>query len=69
MRGHGFLKRLRELSDQQRTLITGDRPELLLNILRERQTLVGALARLNERLAPFRRNWEGLYAGFPEGVL
>lgn len=56
-------RRLRELSEQQRTLITGDRPELLLNILRERQTLVGALARLNEELGPFRRDWERLYGG------
>jgi hypothetical protein len=56
-------RRLRQLSEQQRTLITGDRPEMLLNILRERQTLVGALSRLNEQLAPFRRNWEPLYAG------
>ncbi len=59
-------RRLRELSEQQRTLITGDRPEMLLNILRERQTLVGALSRLNEQLAPYRRNWEPLYAGLPE---
>jgi len=59
--------RLRELSEQQRHLITGDRPELLLNTLRERQTLVSALARLNEQLAPFRRNWEGLYSSLPAG--
>jgi hypothetical protein len=61
-------RRLRELSEQQRTLITGDRPEMLLNILRERQSLVAALARLNEQLAPFRRDWEGLYRGLPAPV-
>lgn len=61
-----YYLRLRELSEQQRTLISGDRPEQLLNILRERQTLVGALARLNEQLAPFRRDWEGTYAGLPD---
>jgi len=60
--------RLRELSEQQRALVTGDRPEMLLNILRERQTLVGALARLNEQLAPFRRNWEGMYTGLPDDL-
>jgi len=58
--------RLRELSEQQRSLISGDRPEQLLNLLRERQTLVGALARLNDQLAPFRRQWEGLYRGLPD---
>ena len=57
--------RLRELSEQQRSLISGDHPEQLLNILRERQTLVGALARLNEQLAPFRRNWDGMYRSLP----
>ncbi|MFH1745709.1 MAG: flagellar export chaperone FlgN [Planctomycetota bacterium] len=61
-----YYLRLRELSEQQRTLISGGRPDQLLNILRERQTLVGSLARLNEQLAPFRRNWEGTYAGLPD---
>lgn len=55
-------QRLRQLSEQQRTLITGDRPELLLGILRERQALVGALARLNEQLSPFRQHWDRMYA-------
>lgn len=59
---------LRDLSDRQRTLIAGDRPELLLNILRDRQTLVAALARLNDALAPYRRNWDERYAAFPPEV-
>jgi hypothetical protein len=58
--------KLRELSDKQRSLITGDRPELLLSILRDRQDLVTSLARLNEHLSPFRRNWDALYAALPE---
>lgn len=58
--------RLRALSEKQRSLITGNRPELLLNILRERQLLVGALTKLNERLAPYRRGWESTYAQLPE---
>lgn len=57
--------RLRELSDKQRSLIAGDRPELLLGILRDRQDLVTSLARLNDQLGPFRRNWDGLYAALP----
>ena len=58
--------RLRDLSDKQRTMIAGDRPELLLNILRERQDLVTSLARLNDQLAPFRRNRDAMYAALPE---
>jgi flagellar biosynthesis/type III secretory pathway chaperone len=58
-------QRLRDLSERQRSLISSDRPEQLLSILRERQTLVAALAKLNEQLAPFRRNWDILYQGLP----
>lgn len=57
---------LQTLSDRQRTLISGDRPELLLNILRERQDVVASLARLNEALGPFRRQWNAAYASLPE---
>ena len=59
-------RRLRELSDRQRALISGDRPEQLLGILQERQALIAALTRLNGQLAPFRRDWDGTYAGLPE---
>lgn len=59
-------RKLRELSDRQRALISGDRPEMLLTILRDRQDLVAALARLNDQLAPYRRNWDEMYAGLPE---
>lgn len=60
-----YLK-LRELSDKQRSLIAGDRPELLLGILRDRQDLVTSLAQLNDQLGPFRRSWDALYAALPE---
>ncbi|MFQ5804928.1 MAG: hypothetical protein ACE5I3_00595 [Phycisphaerae bacterium] len=59
-------QRLRDLSERQRNLISGDRPELLLNILRDRQTLVTALAKINEQLSPYRRNWQSIYAALPE---
>lgn len=59
-------RRLRELSDRQRSTIAGDRPERLLQILSERQELVAALARLNDRLAPFRRQWDDVYAALPD---
>lgn len=61
-------RRLRELAERQRALICGERPELLLNILSERQGLVASLTRLNEQLAPYRRRWDELYAGFAEPI-
>lgn len=58
--------RLQELSERQRSLISGDRPELLLNILRDRQTLVTALASVNQELSPYRRDWQSVYEALPE---
>jgi hypothetical protein len=58
--------RLRELSERQRSLISGDRPELLLNILRDRHALVTALAAVNEELSPYRRDWQRVYEALPE---
>lgn len=57
---------LRTLSEKQRNLITDNRPDLLLSILKDRQDLVAALARLNEQLGPYRRNWDAMYARLPE---
>ena len=69
----GFLReqrdlyqKLRDLSDRQRDLIAGDRPEQLLNILRDRQHLVTALAKVNEKLGPYRRDWRRVYEALPE---
>jgi hypothetical protein len=59
-------RRLQELSERQRRLISGDRPELLLNILRDRQTLVESLARINKQLSPYRRSWREIYDTLPE---
>ena len=56
---------LRELAGQQRALISADAPELLLSLLTERQTIVSRLARLNEELAPLRRNWDATLAALP----
>lgn len=60
--------RLQELSRLQRGMIAGERPELLLNILRDRQKLVTALADINQQLTPFRQDWEGVYSQLPEDV-
>lgn len=60
--------RLRDLSDRQRALIASDSPDLLLSILRDRQTLVAALVRLNEQLTPYRRDWEAVQATLSDDV-
>lgn len=65
-RQRDLYRSLRELSEKQRSLIAGDRPELLLSILRDRQNLVTSLARLNEEMGPLRRNWDTVYAALPE---
>lgn len=65
-RQRDLYQRLADLSERQRSLISGDRPELLLNILHERQTLVTALASVNDQLSPFRRNWQNVYETLPE---
>jgi Mg2+ and Co2+ transporter CorA len=61
-------QRLQQLAEQQRSLIASDRPESLLNVLKERQTLVGKLAQLNMQLAPYRRNWHETYNGLSDEV-
>ena len=58
--------RLRGLAEQQRSVIHDDRPEVLLHLLTERQTIVNRLARLNAQLAPHRRTWDVTYAALPQ---
>lgn len=64
----GAYEQLLGLAEQQRALISGQNPEQLLTVLRERQTIVGQLAQLNMQLAPYRRNLEGSYNDFPDDV-
>lgn len=54
-------ERLADLSQRQRSLITGDHPEQLLTILRDRQSLVNGLAQIHEQLAPLRSDWEQMF--------
>lgn len=61
-------RQLRALSQRQRGLIDGDRPELLLNILQDRQRLVTELAKVNEALSVYRKNWDEIYARLPQPV-
>lgn len=65
-RQRDYYQSLRALSDKQRTLIASDRPEMLLSILRDRQDLITGLARLNDELGPYRRNWDAMYSALPE---
>ena len=51
-------QKLKELSDRQRGLIAGDRADLLLEILQQRQQHVMELTSLNQQLSPFRRKWD-----------
>jgi len=67
-RQRDLYRKLQDLSERQRNLIAGDRPELLLNILRDRQTLVTGLAKVNEELAPYRRDWQKVHESLPDGV-
>lgn len=66
MEQRDLYRRLRALSEGQRGAVTSDRPEALLSILRERQTLVTSLAAINEQLTPFRRDWNGVYDQLPQ---
>lgn len=56
-------RRLSELGQSQRTLIADNQPEVLLQTLTERQSLINRLARLNAQLGPYRRTWDATYAG------
>jgi hypothetical protein len=50
-------RRLSNLADRQRGLITGDDPERLLEVLAERQKLIDRLMASARELAPYQENW------------
>lgn len=56
-------QQLRQLSDQQATLIDQGQPEPLLALLGQRQKLIDDAAGLNTQLDPYRRGWTSLWAG------
>lgn len=59
-------EQLQHLSRRQRSLISGDHPEQLLSILRDRQSLVNALAQINQQLSPLRASWQSVFDNLPE---
>ncbi|MCX5661824.1 MAG: flagellar export chaperone FlgN [Planctomycetota bacterium] len=54
---------LRQLSDQQATLIVDGQAEPLLTLLSQRQKLIDDAALLNADLEPYRKKWASLWAG------
>ena len=53
----GLYAQLRSLAERQRSVISGDRPEAVLDILAQRKRIAAALADSNAQLAPARRDW------------
>ncbi|GMU23630.1 MAG: hypothetical protein AMXMBFR13_37080 [Phycisphaerae bacterium] len=58
--------RLGELSRSQRTLITADEPERLLDVLAQRQECIGAIETLARRLRAYQQNWRTVRLGLSE---
>ena len=51
-------RELKVLSGRQRGLISGDRPDVLPEVLQQRPAHVRELAKLNQKLSSFRSDWE-----------
>lgn len=61
----GLYRRLKEMSDSQRSLVSDEDPTALLGLLGRRQQVVEELASLNGRIAPVRRDWERIAPHLP----
>ena len=61
----GLYRRLKEMSDSQRSLVSDEDPTALLGLLGRRQQVVEQLAALNGRIAPVRRDWERIAPHLP----
>ena len=55
-----FYKKLKELAQRQRLLISRGQSEALLEILSERQRLVNGLSEINQSMAPLRADWDAI---------
>lgn len=49
--------KLQKLAESQRSLITGDQPEKLLDVLSQRQSLIQRLETVTQKLKPYQANW------------
>lgn len=56
-------RRLRGLTQRQRTLVLDEDSPALLSLLNERQRVVEDLTALGARLSPYRREWTRVYDG------
>ncbi len=65
-RQRDLYQKLKELSERQRGMIAGDRADLLMEILQQRQRHVSALTSLNKQLSPFRRRWDQTLASLAD---
>jgi hypothetical protein len=59
-------RRLRILTERQRTLVIQDDPQALLTLLADRQKLVDELLAVNAALAAYRQDWTNVYANLDE---
>ena len=55
---------LESLASKQRSLITGDDPTRLLELLAKRQLIASSLSKVAQRFEPMKRDWEAIRAGF-----
>lgn len=56
-------RRLTELADQQRSLITGNQPSQLLEVLGDRQRLIDRLGTIAEQVKVLQGDWPALRSG------
>ena len=56
-------RQLRELAQQQTSLIDGSDPEMLLKVLAGRQRLIDKLTAIDKELVPIRADWQKIAAG------
>lgn len=61
-----LFRRLRQLADRQRALVTQDDVTSLVELLVERQRLVDGLVGLSGKLAPFRARWSEIYGSLSD---
>lgn len=58
-------RRLQSCASTQRSLITGDQPEKLLEVLGERQRLLDRLILVGDQLRPFQKSWTAVRGQLP----
>jgi len=57
---------LAKLAESQRSLITGDEPERLLEVLAKRQGLLDEVTAVSQQIRPYQQNWPEVRSKIPE---